>query len=381
MRGMWITFQKELRSIFRDRKTLFTLLVFPLLIPAMIFLYAYIYDGQLLENDYWIGVNYELNSTEIEFLDEAHLRAKVYLNKEEMENAYDQGEIFGYIDYQEEENQYDIYTNEDSEDGMYVSNYVTAYLDSYNTYLARLYLIGENVDVDRAYDNFDYEVIDLDGENWMLLLMFTVAFTYIVMAIVMATTNMATAATAVEKENGTLETILTFPIRSRDLILGKYLATVLMGGLSALIGLFLTVGSLAIATQNFSVFEGMTYDIGFSSVLFSTLVVIVASFFLAGLAIFLTSFAKTYKEAQSISSVLNILTVVPMLISLVGMEVQKWYYLIPIFNYTQILMDIFSGSMNVFSLLMVVVSSFVFVFVVIYLILYHYKTEKVLFGN
>lgn len=347
----------------------------------MIFLYAYIYDGQLLENDYWIGINYELNSTEIEFLDEAHLRAKVYKNIDEMKSAYDRGEIFGYIDYLKNENKYVIYTNEDSEDGMYVSNYVSAYLDSYNTYLARLYFIGENVDVDRAYDNFDYEVIDLDGENWMLLLMFTVAFTYIVMAIVMSTTNMATAATAVEKENGTLETILTFPIRSRDLILGKYLATVLMGILSSMIGLLLTVGSLFIATKNFSVFENISYDIGIASILLASLIVIVASFFIAGLAIFLTSFAKTYKEAQSISSVLNVLTVVPMLISLVGMEVRKWYYLIPIFNYTQILMDIFSGNVDFISFLMVVISSFVFVFMVIYLILYHYKTEKVLFGN
>ena len=381
MKGMWITFRKEIRSIFRDRKTLITLLVFPILIPMMIFLYAYMYEGQLEENDYMIGVNYEPNSTEISFLDEANLKVKVYSDKKKMEDAYNNGEIFGYIDYNDNEKKYLVYTNEDSEEGMYVSGYITAYLDSYNNYLARLYMIGENVDVDKAYNNFSYEIIDLEGENFILLLMFTVSFTYIVMSIVMATTNMATAATAVERENGTLETILTFPIRIRDLILGKYLATVLMGVFSSVIGLILTVGSLAIATSNFSVFEGIVYNISVSSILLSMLVVIIASFFIAGLAILVTSFAKSYKEAQSISSVLNMLTVVPMLISLLGMEIKKWYYLIPIFNYTQLLLDIFSNSIDVFSVLMVVLSSFILVFLVIYLILYNYKTEKVLFGK
>lgn len=381
MSGMWITIKKELRSIFRDRKTLMTLLVFPVLIPVMIFLYAYMYESQVDEQSYLIGIDYEVNTVEAEFLEEANLKVKTYDNKQEMKEAYINGAIFGYIEYLKEEKKYLVYTNEDSEDGMYVSGYVSAYLDSYNTYLARLYLIGENVDVDKAYDNLSYKIIDLDGENWILMLMFTVAFTYIVMSIVIATTNMATSATAVEKENGTLETILTFPIKSRDLIMGKYLATVFMGILSSLIGLILTVGSLWIATKNFSVFEGISFQLGLSSIVISIVVVIVASFFIAGLSILLTSFAKTYKEAQSISSVLNILTVIPMMISLVGVEISKWFYLVPIFNYTQILMDIFSGTIDVLSILMVILSSGIYVVFVIVSILYHYRTEKVLFGD
>ena len=44
MREILITIKKELRSIFRDKKTFITLLLFPILIPAMIFLYAYMYE-------------------------------------------------------------------------------------------------------------------------------------------------------------------------------------------------------------------------------------------------------------------------------------------------------------------------------------------------
>lgn len=380
MSSILITIKKELRSILRDKKTLITLLIFPLLIPVMIFLYAYMYESTDDATKYSIGINYEPNTTEVTLMEEANLEYKVYDDKESLANAYDNGEIVGYIDYKLEENKYYLYTNEDSEDGMYVSGYVASYFEGYNDYLARLYLVGEDIDVDKAYDNFDYEIVDLDGENFILLMMFTVSFTYIIMAIVMATTNMATSATAVEKENGTLETILTFPVKVRDLVVGKYLATVIMGVLSSLIGLVLTLVSLEIATNCFDVFKDINFSFDFISVIVAILVVILASLFIAGLSIAVTSFAKSYKEAQSMCSTLNMLTVIPMFISLLGMEISRLYYLIPILNYTQILMDIFSGTIDIIAIMMVVISSIVYVVLVISYILKQYHGEKVLFG-
>lgn len=379
MRNIGITIKKELRSIFRDKKTLVTLLVFPILIPVMIFLYAFMYDSADDIKRYVIGVDYQPNTTEISLLDESHLDIQKYSDKKEMEEAYRRGEIVGYIDYQEDSGKYYGYTNEDSEEGMYVRNYISTYLEGYNQYLTKLYLIGEDIDVEKAYDHIQYEIIDLEGENFILIMMFTISFTYIVMAIVLATTNMATSATAVEKENGTLETILTFPIRVRDLILGKYLSTVIMGILSSMIGLILTLSSLGIATKSFSVFQDIHFMVYGSSVFISILIVVLASFFIAGLSIAVTSFAKSYKEAQSMSSVLNILTIIPMFISILGMEIKKWYYFIPIFNYTQVLMDIFSGNFDWLAILIVLVSSIVYVILVITYILRRYKTEKVLF--
>lgn len=377
MFNVLITIKKELRSILRDRKTLITLLAFPFFIPLMIFMYSYMYDSASDDTNYVIGVNFKPNMTEVTLMDEVNLEAKIYDDKKALENAYKKNEISGYINY--EGNKYYLYVNEDSEEGMYVSNYALSYLESYNQYLAKLYLIGEDIDVDKAYNNIEYEIVDLDGENFILLMMFTVSFTYIVMSIVLSTTNMATTATAVEKENGTLETILTFPIKIKELIIGKYLATVIMGILSSIIGLVLTVSSLMMATRCVSVFKDISFDFSFVGILVSVIIVVIASFFIAGLSIAVTSFAKSYKEAQSMSSALNILTIIPMFISIVGIEVKKWYYLVPIFNYTQVLMDIFSGDFAVISILIVIFSSLVYVVLVIVYIMRKYRTEKVLF--
>lgn len=378
MSSIGITVKKELRSILRDRKTLITLLAFPLLIPLMIFLYAYMYEATDEDVKYLVGVNYDLNMTEISIMDDVNLESKKYDDKEALEEAYAKGEIAGYII--NEDDKYYLYTNEDSEEGMYVSSYVVSYLDGYNDYLAKLYLVGEDIDVDKAYGNIEYEIVDLDGENFIMQMMFTVSFTYIIMAIVMATTNMATTATAVEKENGTMETILTFPIKVKDLVVGKYLATVVMGVLSALIGLVLTLGSLGVAVNWFDVFKDINFTIEVVSVLVAVLIVILAAFFIGGLSLAVTSFAKSYKEAQSMCSALNMLTVIPMFISILGMEISKWYYLIPILNYTQVLMDIFSGGIDLVKVLMVIVSSVIYVVLVIAYILGQYKSEKVLFS-
>lgn len=381
MSSIWITIKKELRSILRDKKTLITLLAFPLLIPVMIFLYVYMYESADNSNKYLIGINYEPNNVEISLMNDTNLDYEVYSDKEALEKAYDNEKIAGYIYYDIELDKYYLYINEDSEDGMYVSGYVANYLNGYNDYLAKLYLIGEGIDVEKAYNNISYEIIDLDGENFILLTMFTVSFTYIIMSIVMATTNMATTATAVEKENGTMETILTFPIKVRDLVVGKYLATVIMGILSSLIGLILTLASLGIAANNFEFFKDINFTFGIGSVLVAILIVVLASLFIAGLSIAVTSFAKSYKEAQSMCSVLNTLTVIPMFISILGMDINKWYYLIPILNYTQVLMDIFSSKFDILSILMVIVSSIIYVIVVIVYILGQYRGEKVLFGE
>ena len=352
-KSILITIKKEIRSILRDKKTLITLLVFPILIPLLIFLYSYVYDNQSEENYYNIAINYNTNVTEKSILKECYLTPKYYKDLSSMKKAYNEGKVIAYIDYNEKEKKYTIYTNQDSEEGMYASNYITTYLDSYNNYLAKLYLTGEDIDVDKVYNNFTYDFKNLEGENFILELILSMAFTYIIMSIVLTSTNMATSATAVEKENGTLETLLTFPIKTNELIIGKYLACVITSIVASLVGLILTIGSIFIASSIFDMFKTISFEINILTILIGIITCISASLFISGLAIALTSFAKTYKEAQSSSQVLSILTVIPMMISLMDIEITNYYYLIPIVNYVQLLMDIFSKEFNIINILIV----------------------------
>jgi len=376
IRNIIITIKKELRSIFRDKKTFIRLLILPLSIPLMVALYSYIYSMDV--SDYSVGVNYKMNETEKQIVDSINVNIKEYNSLEEMKEAYENDEIDGYVELKG--NKYTIYTDNSSTSGVMASSIITGYLDAYKTTLANQYFEGLGADLEYAYSQIEYETIDVGGNNYFLVLLFSVCFSYITMAIVTSTSNMAISATAQEKESGTLETLLTFPIKTSELITGKYIAGVLMGILSGFIGLALTVISLNIATGTSEIFDALNFSLSLSNIVLSVIIVISASIFIGGLAIALTSFSKSFKEAQSSVNFLTMITMIPMFTSILSVGITHVFYLIPIANYTQILMDIFSNVQDITNVLIVFGSTLIYTIVIIYMIVKLYRSEKILFG-
>ena len=376
IRNIIITIKKELRSIFRDKKTFIRLLILPLSIPLMVALYSYIYSMDVA--DYSVGVNYKMNETEKQIVDSINVNIKEYNSLEEMKEAYENDEIDGYVELNG--NKYTIYTDNGSTSGVMASSIITGYLDAYKTTLANQYFEGLGADLEYAYSQIEYETVDVGGNNYFLVLLFSVCFSYITMAIVTSTSNMAISATAQEKESGTLETLLTFPIKTSELITGKYIAGVLMGILSGFIGLALTVISLNVATGTSEIFDALNFSLSLNNIVLSVIIVISASIFIGGLAIALTSFSKSFKEAQSSVNFLTMITMIPMFTSILSVGITHVFYLIPIANYTQILMDIFSNVQDITNVLIVFGSTLIYTIVIIYMIVKLYRSEKILFG-
>ena len=118
-----------------------------------------------------------------------------------------------------------------------------------------------------VYHNLDYEVKNTTNVDYMLNLIYNIAFTYTIMAIVLAAGNMAMSATATEKENGTLETILTLPISTKELIVGKHVGATIMSFLVSLFSLIVTVAGLLIGNKVFESFK--SFDINKVKLFFS----------------------------------------------------------------------------------------------------------------
>ena len=115
-----ITIKKELRSIFRDKKTICYIFGYTFIIAYMIFLMGYMEDAILEESDgeikYSIGVNYEVNEIEKELMKENSLAYIEYDSVDKMKEAYHNGEIEAYLDYDKDKNVYYIYTDENMMD-------------------------------------------------------------------------------------------------------------------------------------------------------------------------------------------------------------------------------------------------------------------------
>ena len=382
--NIFITIKKELRSVFRDKKTIIMILAFPLMIGVLIFLYGFM-DTEMVgddKNKYKVGINYTPTEIEQVYIKEMQLETEYYRSDEALKEAYDNGELEAYI--LKENDTYTIYIDDSDMTATTVGTLVESYLSSYNKYLGDLYLYQNNIDPEVVYDNIQIEFKNVDGEETsstalMLTMVMGIAFSYIIISISLATINMATSAIATEKENGTLETILTLPITTNELIIGKYLATVIIGLCSSIMGFIITLVSIKIASLKFEIYKEFTMN--FPTIALGVLICFVASCLIAGLAIAATSSSKSYKEAQAAGQTLEIISMIPMFIQVLDVNTTTYFYFIPILSHTTILMDLYSNNINYMNLLYTIISTIIYTVIILKFLLTKFKSEKVLFQS
>ena len=382
--NIFITIKKELRSVFRDKKTIIMILAFPLMIGVLIFLYGFM-DTEVAGTEttkYKVGINYEPTEVEEIYLKEMQLEAEYYRSNEALKEAYNNGDLEAYI--LKENDTYTIYIDDSDMTATTVGTLVESYLTSYNKYLGDLYLYQNNIDPEVVYDNIQIEFKNVDGEDTsatalMLTMVMGIAFSYIIISISLATINMATSAIATEKENGTLETILTLPITTNELIIGKYLATVIIGLCSSIMGFIITLVSIKIASLKFEIYKEFTMN--FPTIALGILICFVASCLIAGLAIAATSSSKSYKEAQAAGQTLEIISMIPMFIQVLDLNTTTYFYFIPILSHTTILMDLYSNNINYMNLLYTIISTIIYTVIILKFLLTKFKSEKVLFQS
>ncbi|MBR6949126.1 MAG: ABC transporter permease [Bacilli bacterium] len=380
MRNILITIKKELRSIFRDKKTVISMFIYPILIPCMVLLYGTMGDN--LDEDAvsgTIGVNYSLSEPEKAILKEMKMEYNIYDSEDAMNRAFKDKEISGYVT--QDGKKYTIYYDESSTEGMVSSEMIVAYLEAYNNYLTSEYLVEKGINVEEAYNQISYDTKSLETRNYMTTVLLSVSLTYTILAICISASNMAILTTATEKENGTLETILTFPIEKGELITGKYASSVIVGFIASLISFALMTLSFYFGTKTFKTFEGVSLNVNLYSVIGSLVTCFLASVFISGIAMYLTAFAKSYKEAQGKISLINMIGIFPIFITLLNINITNSFYLIPICNYVQIINDLLIGKMEMTNLLITFGSTIVYTVAIVKLIIKLYNSEKILFSN
>ena len=380
MRNIKITIKKELRAIIRDKKSLLMMALTPLFIPVFVILMSYIYDYMMAEVEYiyTVGVNYNMSEVEKELASQSSLNIIYYDSVSEIENAYDAGEIVAYII--KEGTNYIVYNNSKSEDGSYAGMYITNYLDSYNNYLGSLYLVNNDVDPSLVYGNISYDVVELSGDSMMASQVINMAVVFTIMAMTLTAIYAATDLTAGEKERGTLETLLTYPIKSSELILGKFLAIVISTVITLIISIVLCIVSLLFVKYNFAILEDITANLNVTTVLLMFIILLTYSFFISGLCISIASFAKSFKEAQSTLTPVSLVICVPMFLEMLDVKLSSYLVFVPLLNHNFVLNDIFAGNINVSNILIIVISSIIYSLVLVWIIVKEYKSEKILFG-
>lgn len=384
MNNVFITIKKELRTILRDKKSLMMMLITPIMIPLFIFIFSYVYDKLMNTNEnekYYVGINYNLNDIEKNLISE-NLEIKYYENKDDMQKAYETNKIDAYV-IKTNEN-YNIYVNDKTKNSSLASNYFANFLSNYNDYLAQNYLSEIGADFNKVYKNITYNYVNLSGSDDLINTIVTMGFIFAVMAISLTAIYTATDIIASEKERGTLETILTFPIKNEELIIGKYLSIVISCLITSIISIVLTVVSFIIASKMFNIYNEAILNFNFSTITMGLLIMFTFSIFVSGLCIFIASKTKSYKEAQSSLTPVSLFTMIPMILDTLGIKMNLTLSLIPIVNHATFLKMIFCqtiGKNDIMYMLVMFISTIIYSVILIILISKDYKTEKVLFSN
>ena len=378
--NLWNILKKELREMFRDKKSLAMMLVIPIFIPLIVIGMSAVFEGTMNMpiTDYnTIGFDYELNNVEESIAQELQINP-VYDTESRLEEKFLSGEIDLYVTKEGV-----VYTmhGSDTDTTQYASGLVESYFDAYKKYLQKDYLANHNVDADEVLDIIVLESDIGTEENFFVSYIISYAFLFIIMAITVSATYPATDTTAGEKERGTLETLLTFPIKSRDIIVGKFLSVTVASIITGLISLVLAVISLKVANGMFSIYEGVNLMLSPAALLYAVVVILAYSFLISGLCIAIASKSASFKEAQSALTPLIFVSLFPGLIAfMVGITTNNVTACIPFLNYSIIFSDIAGGYVNGLHILLMLVSTILIIAVVLRVIIKQYKSEKVLFG-
>ncbi len=372
--------KKELREMFRDKKSLSMMLIIPLMIPLLVIGMSALFESQVnksVDEYNKIGFSYELTEVEKNILKELQIEDKI-LDEQKLEEAYKNNEIDLYIT--KEGNKYTIH-GEDNETTSYAMSLVDNYFSIYKEYLQREYLSENNISAEDVLSIINVEKDIQEVDNYFASYIINYAFLFIIMAITVSATYPSTDTTAGEKERGTLETLLTFPIRSKDIIIGKFLSVTLSSIITGVISLILTIVSLSVANNMFETYEGINLMLSGESIIFASLVIIAYSFLISGLCIAIASRSKTFKEAQSALTPLTFISFFPGMIAfMINISSSALLSLVPFLNFTLLFTDITVGNINYFYIFLMFVSTIIIINLVLGIIIKQYKSEKVLFS-
>jgi sodium transport system permease protein len=166
-------------------------------------------------------------------------------------------------------------------------------------------------------------------------------------------------ATAGEKERGTLESLLVAPVRRAEVVLGKFLATLLTGLSAAVMAIVgYVAGGTLLRSLTLARLDGEAASIvaelgGSLHITPATVLLLLVSTLLlaatvAALLLGLTLFARSFKEAQSYVAPLSFLLIVPVLALQFSdlFDIGLGAYLIPIVNVLLLMDGVVTGAVD-----------------------------------
>lgn len=268
---------------------------------------------------------------------------------------------FGYVD---------IYYNNDSMDSSMAYSYFNALITEINKSIVTP-PIRVNDDQNTVYD-----LVDSDTTSSILLMMLPML---LLMFLVTGVMSVAVEAIAGEKERGTVASLLITPISRFNLAFAKIIAIAIPAIMSAFISFFGLVLSLP------KMFESSGLNMGIGSIKFTDglmlfIVTILTVILFTVIISIISTFAKSVKEAQQLTSPLLILvTICGVVTAFIPSNI--WVYFIPVINTSLTLTGVLGGSYEFSYFIITILSNLVLIVLGVFLIGKMFNKESIIFNK
>jgi sodium transport system permease protein len=165
---------------------------------------------------------------------------------------------------------------------------------------------------------------------------------FLVLALFTGSMPVASDSTAGERERGSLEPLLIIPIPRWHLVAGKWLAA----SASALAGMSLTLAITMAVLSRLALEElGIRNHIGVNQILLILAAIAPMALVAPALQMFVSCFAKSYKEAQSYLGMLILLPTLPGVVTVIyPLTNRPWMHPIPILGQYAMVTEILGGK-------------------------------------
>lgn len=394
-------FKKEITDLLRDRKTLIMMFVVPLILYPLIFfgtmfvMSAVSSDIQSSEYDIAIveeaNANYDRESL-VSLIEDREDDLEYHLNIVECDNPEkkllsEEIDTYVVIGNDDKKVTFKVYylssvTNSDTASDMLVDK-----LRVFNENTSKELLGEMGLDAEFILDPVDISWEDKSTKEESLGSVLGMLLPFLLITgIVTGAQYAAIDTTAGEKERGTLETLLTLPVRNDELIMGKFLAVAVMAVVSAILNL-ISIGFMGIffmESINASGTESMAVDLaGFiPAIAIMVLCVVVFALFISAITMCITIFAKSFKEASNYTTPLLLVVMITSYIGFIpNVEFTPILAAVPVVNIVLLISNILVFKYEFSLILIVLVSNVAYAVLTILALSKIYNSEAVLFGE
>lgn len=420
-------YKKEMTDILRDKKTILMMIVVPLILYPLIFIGSMALSASIMNastsSTYRIGFDEVPEASELRsFFSEASKEYGynfLYLMPNGLQEdgngavitvIHEDGESTEYATYEEAlKNGYlDAYLTKetaDAEDGnpsgeVYCINYLASETDSqtaasmiedmleeYRQSLREKRLIEAGLLPEDILNPITYKYQDISSneETMGSFLGYIIPFLMIT-SILMGAMYPAIDTTAGEKERGTLETLLTLPVRNLEMIMSKFLATATVAVGAALLNL-LSMGILGAymyesmqATSDVSMeFNVISY---LPAIFIMILCVAVFALFASAVCLCVCIFARSFKEAQNYTTpVMLVFMFAGMAGMIPSVSLNGSTSLIPVVNVALLIVELFKFHFDMGLIAMVLFSNVAYSLLAVVVMTKLFHSEDILFGD